>query len=59
MVLHRGCPDGHPRSPGAPPKTARCVMALSLERSLDKFAPVFLMILGAVAAVATAGVGIA
>ena len=47
-----------PAPPGFQLKLQVCVMTLStFERSLDKIAPAFLMILGLVAAVGSAGLG--
>ena len=59
MMLSKQCPDGQPRSPGVPTQSSKvCVMTLStFEFSLDKLAPAFLMILGLVAAVGSAGLG--
>jgi hypothetical protein len=48
-----------PAPPGFNPETKVCVMSLAkFERSFDRIAPSFLLFLGAIAAVATAGVGI-
>lgn len=59
MLLSIGCPDGRPRSPGVlknqnPNLKKVCVMSLA---KFDRFAPVFLIFLGLIAAGGTVGLG--
>ncbi len=60
MVLSKHCPDGQP-APRDFNKTELMETAMTLsilERSFDRIAPVFLLALGLLAAVATAGAGV-
>ena len=53
-----GVQTDSPAPPGFQLKLQVCVMTLStFERSLDKIAPAFLVILGLIAAVGSAGLG--
>ena len=49
-------PDGHPAPPGENQKLKVCVMFLM--KSFDRIAPLFILALGALAAVSTAGLGV-
>lgn len=58
MVLSKQCPDGQPRSPGVPLKLKVCVMTfIGFERQMDRIAPAALLVLGLLAAFATAALG--
>ena len=60
MMLHKGCPDGQPRSPGDQPKPLGvCVMTfINFERALDRLAPTVLLAIGLLTAYAFAGLGV-
>ena len=59
MMLHRGCPDGQPRSPGVQTENLKvCVMTfIRFERALDQIAPTVLLAIGLLTAFAFAGLG--
>lgn len=44
-VLHKGRPDGQPRSPGVQRKTPRCDMTIAaLARQFERMAPALLLV---------------
>ena len=59
MMLSKQCPDGQPAPPGhAQEQTETAMTFFRFETAFDRFAPVFLLALGLVATVATAGLGL-